>query len=132
MKIRRITTEKSYIKAVCRIAEIWQALPGTPEEYELKLLRELMADYETIHYRPYPPDPIKVIKIRTKELNLSWKDLASCIGSEKQVEDILERKSPLTSGMVRKLSEHLKISDRWLKIRYALRTSDNSKKRAVG
>ena len=57
MKIKPIRTEKGYAKAVKRIGEVWEALPGTPEENELKTLLLLIEDYEELHYRLYPPRP---------------------------------------------------------------------------
>ncbi len=129
VKIRRITTEKSYGKAVYRIGEIWEAAPGTAEAHELTVLRNLIEEYEEIHYRPYPPDPIEAIKIRTKELNLSRKDLAFCIGSEDLVSDILDRKSPLTPPMIRRLSESLRISERALRTSYALNLPDGHRRK---
>lgn len=131
MKIKRVTTEKSYGKAVKRIGEIWGSLPGTPEANELKALRALIEDYEQIHYRLYPRDPMEAIEIRMNELDLSWNDLVSCIGSKERVSDILDRKSPLTPPMIQKLSEKLRISERTLRARYPLNLSDGQQRRGA-
>lgn len=133
MKIKPIRTEKGYAKAVKRIGEVWEALPGTPEENELKALLLLIEDYEELHYRLYPPDPIGAIKMRMEELGLSGKDLVSCVGSEARVSDILDRRSSLTLPIVQKLSEKLKISDRTLRVPYPLNLEDGQeRKRASG
>ena len=133
MKIKPIRTEKGYARAVKRIGEVWEALPGTPEQNELKALLRLIEDYEELHYRPYPPDPIGAIKIRMEELGFSGKDLVSCIGSEARVSDILDRRSWLTLPVIQKLSEKLKISDRTLRVPYPLNPADGQqRKRASG
>jgi HTH-type transcriptional regulator / antitoxin HigA len=133
VRIKLIRTEKSYGKAVKRIGDIWEALPGTPEENELKTLLPLIDDYEQIHYRVYPPDPVWAIEIRMNELGLSWKDLVDCIGSEARVLDILNRRSSLTPAMIQKLSEKLRISERTLRMPYPLdRPDGQQRKRASG
>lgn len=129
MKIKPIRTEKGYAKAVKRIGEIWEALPGTPEENELKALVLVIEDYEELHYRLYPPDPIGAIKIRMEELGLSGKDLVSCIGSEARVSDILDRRSWLTLPIIQKLSDKLKISDRTLRVPYPLNRADGQQRK---
>jgi HTH-type transcriptional regulator / antitoxin HigA len=133
VKFKPIRTEKGYGKAVKRIGEIWGAPPGTPEANELKALRTLIEDYEQIHYRLYPPDPMEAIRIRMNELNLSWNDLVSCIGSKERVSDVLDRKCPLTLPMIQKLSEKLRISERTLRAPYPLNPPDGrQRRRAVG
>jgi HTH-type transcriptional regulator / antitoxin HigA len=120
MKIKTIRTEKSYSKAVSRIGKIWEALPGTSEEIELRTLLVLLEDYEQLHFRRYPPDPIWAISIRMEELGLSGKDLVPCIGSEDRVSDILDRRALLTRPMIQKLSAKLKISHSALRVPYPL------------
>jgi HTH-type transcriptional regulator / antitoxin HigA len=133
MKIKPIRTEKGYAKAVKRIGELWEALPGTSEQQELKALLLLIENYEELNYRLYPPDPIGAIKIRMKELGLRGKDLVACIGSEARVSDILDRKRSLTLPIIQKLSEKLKISDRTLRVPYPLHVEDGRQgKRASG
>jgi HTH-type transcriptional regulator/antitoxin HigA len=129
MKMKLIRTEKGYGKAVKRIGEIWEAAPGTPEENELKALLLLIEDYEELHHRLYPPDPIGAIKIRMEELGLSRKDLVSCVGSEARVSDILDRRRSLTLPIVQKLSEKLKISDRTLRVPYPLNLADGQQRK---
>lgn len=129
MNIKLISTEKGYRRAVKRIGEIWDAPSGTPEENELKALLLLIEDYEELHYRPYPRDPIGAIKIRMDELGLSGKDLVSCIGSEARVSDILDRRSSLTLPIVQKLSEKLKISNRTLRVPYPLSLADGQQRK---
>lgn len=133
MKIKPIRTEKGYGKAVARIGEIWEALPGSPEANELKALLPLIEDYEQLHYRVYPPDPIEAIELRMNELGLSRQDLVSCIGSTARVTDILDRRRPLTLPMIRRLSEKLRISNRALRTSYPLKLRNGLHRRqAVG
>jgi HTH-type transcriptional regulator / antitoxin HigA len=77
MKIKPIRSEKGYGKAVKRIGEIWDALPGTREEYELKTLLLFIEDYEEVHYRPFPPDLLQAIQVRLEDSSLSATDLVS-------------------------------------------------------
>lgn len=107
MQIKPIRTEDDYWKALERAKEIWDAEPGTPEADELEVLLPLIENYEEIHYRIAPPDPIEAIKIRMDDLGLNRKDLEPCIGSRGRVSDILNRRRPLTLPMIRKVSELL-------------------------
>jgi HTH-type transcriptional regulator / antitoxin HigA len=133
MKIKPIRTEKDYRKTLKRAGEIWDAQAGTPEADELEILLPLIEDYEEIHYRIDPPDPIEAIRIRMEELGLKRKDLEPCIGSRGRVSDILNRRRPLTLPMIRKLSEKLGLPGDVLISPYSLELSDGEDRReAVG
>ena len=81
--------------------------PARPRPRNWKFLLPLIESYEEIHYHIDPSDPIEAIKIRMEELDLSRKDLESCIGSRGRVSDILNRRRALTLPMIRKLSAKL-------------------------
>jgi len=65
--------------------------------------------YEEKRWRIDPPDPIDAIKIRMEQRGLSRKDLEQVLGSRSRVSEILKRKRPLTSEMIRKLHRDLAI-----------------------
>ena len=61
----------------------------------------LIKEYEDRNY-PIPfPDPIEVIKLKMDELGLKHKDLVGKVGSKSYVSMILNRKKPLTLGLVK-------------------------------
>lgn len=107
MEVKPIRTEEDYRRALKRAGDVWDAMPSTPEADEREVLLPLIEDYEEIHYRIDPPDPIDAIKIRMEDLGLTRKDLEPCIGSSGRVSDVLNRKRPLTLPMIRNLSEKL-------------------------
>jgi len=91
-----IETEKEYEAALERINEIFEAVPGTPEEKELKLLVLLVENYESENHSVPNPDPIEAIKIRMEDLGLKDKDLIPFIGDKTTVSRILNRHRNLT------------------------------------
>lgn len=50
MRVKPITTERSYDRALRRIEELWGARHGSPEEDELDILITLVENYEREHY----------------------------------------------------------------------------------
>ncbi len=110
MDIRPIQTEEDYEKACERIDEIFQAEPGSPEEMELDILVTLVNAYEEKHFPMGKPHPIEAVKMQMEGLGVTREDLMGLleIGSE-GVSDILNCRSALTVGHIRKLSKLLHI-----------------------
>lgn len=124
MDVKPIRTEEDYDAALARIEEIWNAEPGTPESDELDVLSILVEDYEEKHHPIDPPDPIEAIRFRMEQMGLTRKDLEPFIGHRGRVAEVLNRKRPLSIGMIRKLSAGLGISSDVLVAKYSLE-SDN-------
>ncbi len=68
MKPKILKTEKEYDAARARLAEIFDAEPGTPEGEEAELWAVLIEKYEEVHYPIDMPDPIEAIKFRDEQM----------------------------------------------------------------
>lgn len=110
MEIKPIKTETDYQDALARLAEIFDARPGTSEGDELEVLSILIDKYEKKHDSIDFPDPVEAIKFRMEQLGIGQKDLAELLGFKSRASEILNRKRKLTLEMVRKLSIHLNLS----------------------
>ena len=112
MQIRPIHTKADYKAALKIVSTLVDADPaqGTPDGDRLEVLGTLVAAYEAKHYPIELPDPIEAIKFRMEQQGLSAKDLTPMIGGLNRVYEVLNRKRPLSIGMVRRLNSGLGIS----------------------
>lgn len=109
MNITPIRTEHDYEAAMERIDELWGAPIGSQDGDELEVLATLVEAYEAKHYPIAPPDPVEAIKFRMEQQGLTPEDMVAYLGHRSRVTEILNRKRKLTLGMIRKLSDGLKI-----------------------
>lgn len=112
----QIKTEKEYKATMARIDELlpltWQ--DGTPEDspenIELELLSELVAEYEDIHYPIGKPSLIDIIRLRMYEMGLSQKAIAALLGiSEPRMSEIMHGKAEPSLSLARTMSQKLNI-----------------------
>ena len=113
----QIKTEKEYEAAMARIEELLPLTWGddvpadSPENIELNLLSDLVADYEDVHYPIGKPSLVSVIKLRMYEMGLSQCALASLLDmNQSKVSEILSGKSEPTLKQARIISQKLDIS----------------------
>ncbi|MCR5038705.1 MAG: helix-turn-helix domain-containing protein [Bacteroidales bacterium] len=113
----QIKTEKEYRATMARIDELlpltWQdgAPEDSPENIELELLSELVAEYEDIHYPIGKPSLIEIIKLRMYEMGLSQKAIASLLGiSEPRMSEIMHGKAEPSLSLARTMSQKLNIN----------------------
>ena len=109
MKARILKTEADYEAALAYVDTLMDAEPGTPEEEELDLFSMLVEQYEREHYPIDPPDPVDAILFRMDQMGLTRSDLATYIGSQSKVSEVLNRKRPLSLAMIRNLHKGLGI-----------------------
>ncbi|ODS32816.1 MAG: hypothetical protein SCARUB_02073 [Candidatus Scalindua rubra] len=109
MHIKPIKTKEDYQNALEKIESLFDAKPDTPEGDYLEVLTTLVEAYEEKHYSIPLPDPIEAINYHMESRGLSRRDLESCIGSRARVSEILNRKRPLSIGMIRKLHKRFDI-----------------------
>lgn len=107
MNIKPIKSNQDYQEALKRLEEIFDAPEESPESDEANMIALLVDEYEKENHPLETPDPIEAIKIRMEEMNLSQKDLIPEIGGRSRVSEVLNKKRPLTVGMIRRLSENL-------------------------
>ena len=103
METKPIKTEADYQAALEEIERLFDATPDTPEGDCLEVLTTLVEAYEDRHYSIPLPDPIEAIVYHMESRGLSRRDLESYVGSRARVSEILNRKRPLSIGMIRRL-----------------------------
>ncbi len=119
-RMKLISTEKEYNKALERLEIIFDASPRTKKGQEAEVLALLIEEYEDKHYAIDAPDPITAIRIRMEELEMKQKDLIGVIGTKGIVSEVLNKKRKLTVNMIRNLSKKLKITAQVLIQEYQL------------
>lgn len=110
MDIKSIRTEAEYDAALKEIERLWGSPYGTSLGDTLDVLVTLVEAYEEQHYPVPPPDPIEAIVHHMESQGLSRQDLEPYLGSSARVEEILNRKRPLSLDMIRRLQTGLGIS----------------------
>lgn len=109
MNPKVIKNAPEYEVALKHVASLMDAREGSSEEEELELWSVLIENYEETHHPIDPPDPIEAIKFRMDQQGLRPRDLTRYITSKSKVSEILNRKRPLSLGMIRSLHEGLGI-----------------------
>ena len=111
MDIRPIHSGADYEATLKEISALMEMDPavGTPEGDRLDILTTLVQAYEAKQFPIGTPDPVEAIKFRMEQSGLSVKDLEPLIGKSNRVYEILNRKRPLTLGMIRRLHSQLGI-----------------------
>ena len=112
----QIKTEKEYEAAMARIEELLPLTWGdnvpedSPENIELSLLSDLVAEYEDVHYPISKPTLIDVIRLRLYEMGITQTKLAEMLGlSNARVSEIMNGKSEPSLKIGRELSRQLNI-----------------------
>ena len=121
MDITPIKTAADHDSALAEIERLFDAAPGSTDGDRLEILTTLVEMYEEKHHPVSPPDPIEAILYHMESRGLSRRDLEPFIGSRARVSEILNRKRPLTVGMIRNLHRGLGISADVLIQPYAIR-----------
>jgi HTH-type transcriptional regulator/antitoxin HigA len=113
----QIKTEKEYEAAMARIEELlpltWgdHAKEDSPENIELTLLSDLVAEYEDIHYPIATPTLAEVLKLRLYEMGLTQKSAAELLGiSSPRMSEIIHGKIEPSLSLVRTMCIKLNIS----------------------
>lgn len=109
MKPKVIKNTSEHEAALKHVASLMDAQEGSPEEEELELWSVLVENFEETHHPIDPPDPIEAIKFRMDQQGLRPTDLTRYITSKSKVSEVLNRKRPLSLGMIRSLHEGLGI-----------------------
>ncbi len=107
--IEPIVDERSHLRALRRIEELWSAEPGSLAEQELDALATLVDAYERKQFPILPLDPIAAIRARCEQLGWTRKDLEPILGSRARVSEVLGGRRALTLQMIRKIHEAMHI-----------------------
>lgn len=113
----QIKTEKEYEAAMARIDELLPQTWGdnvpedSPENIELALLSDLVAEYEDVHYPIATPSLVEVLKLRMYEMGLSQKNVAALLGiSAPRMSEIMHGKTEPSLSLARTMCLKLNIS----------------------
>ncbi|MGO9016965.1 MAG: helix-turn-helix domain-containing protein [Syntrophobacteraceae bacterium] len=109
MDVRPIKTENDYKAALEEVEHLFNAVPDSPEGDRLEVLTTLIEAYEEKYYSIPLPDPVEAILYHIESRGLSRRELEPFIGTRARVSEVLNRKRPLTIGMIRKLHSGLGI-----------------------
>ena len=112
-----IKTQKEYEAMLARIEELLPLTWGdnvaedSPENIELALISNLVADYEDIHYPIGKPTLVATIKLRMYEMELTQNKVAAMLGiSAPRLSEIMHGKTEPSLSLARKISQTLNIS----------------------
>ena len=112
----QIKTEAQYNAALARIEELlpltWgdDVLEDSPENLELALLTDLVADYEDIHYPIGTPSLIDTIRLRMYEMGLNQQKVAALLGiSAPRMSEIMNGKAEPSLALARTMCQKLNI-----------------------
>ena len=106
--------EKEHNAALARISELMDAKPGTPEGCELDSLVTAVEEFESRTVEIGFPSITAAIEFRMEQVGLCPEDLISCIGSKKEVSEVLDGKRAITPSMALALQERLGIPAKML------------------
>ncbi len=103
MKPKIIKTDEEYTEALTRVEALMDAKPGSTKEEELELWSLLVERFEQERFPIDIPDPVEAIKFRMEQEGLRQKDLEAYFPGKNRVSEVLNRKRPLSLGMIRAL-----------------------------
>lgn len=111
MDIRPIRTEADYQWAIDQIAAYFEnePVPGSTQADRFDVLASLIKVYEDRHWPVPNADPITVIGEVMTAQGRTQNDLARLLGARSRASELLNRKRPLTLGMIQKLSREWSI-----------------------
>jgi HTH-type transcriptional regulator / antitoxin HigA len=110
MGIRPIKTASASQASLAETARLFNAVPDTPAGDRLDVLATLVQAYEEQHYSIPAPDPIDALTYHMESRGLSRRDLEPYLGSRARVAEVLNRKRPASSEIIRRLHTGLGIT----------------------
>ena len=106
-----ITSEKQYDEYISVLAELERRDDLTvAEENFAELLTLLIESYEDKNYEIADASPVDVLRELMSANDLRQKDLASLLGSESVVSEVLSGKRELNKRQIEKLSKRFSVS----------------------
>ncbi len=104
-----LKTQEEHEAALAYVSVLMDAAPGSEDMEALELWSLLVERYEEEHYPIDIPDPVEAIKFRMEQEGLRQKDLERYFPGKNRVSEVLNRKRPLSIGMIRALHRGLGI-----------------------
>lgn len=109
MNIERIRNDADLKAAFAQLVKCFQAAEGTLAAGDRDVLVTWIEAFVNKHCAFGPADPVEAIMFRMEQPGLTATDLEACIGSNRRVSKVLNRKRPLSLWMVKRLHEELTI-----------------------
>jgi HTH-type transcriptional regulator/antitoxin HigA len=106
-----ITSERQhheYLAVLDKLAS--KDRPSSDEEKYAQVLITLIEAYEEEHHAVPEAAPVEVLRALMEANDLRQKDLASALGTESIVSEILRGKRELNKGQIEKLSRRFRVS----------------------
>ena len=119
MEIRPIRNDADHECALREIETLWGAHEGSDASDRLEVLTTLVEKYEDQRWPIDAADPVEVIEQAMAHEGRSRADLGRLIGASRATE-VLQRKRPLTLGMIRKIASHWHVPAKVLVSEYPL------------
>lgn len=128
--IRPIKSEADYEWALGEIEAYFENEPevGSVDGDRFDVLATLIKAYEDRHYPIEAPDPVEAIRGYMELAGLKQVALAKLVGSPSRASEILNRKRPLTTEMVFKISRDWPIAAEVLVRPYHLATEETKER----
>lgn len=111
MELRAIRTDEDLDWALAEIEQYFEAppAPGTEEADRFDILADLIEAYEGREYPIEALDPIETLKVFMDIKEKKQSDLAELVGGKPRASEIMNRKRPLTLGMIQKINSSWQI-----------------------
>lgn len=126
MKIKTITSEEEYKKAVWYLEELGDRPDFEDNEdliEEFEFIADLVQKYDSIHYPVKTiTDPIELIKIAMEYRDLKQKDLYH-IASKGVISEIFNKKRAMSKRIIREFSKFFLLDQETLNVKYELKKS---------
>lgn len=99
---------EAYTKALYRLTSLKKPRPAQVEAIELITL--LIERYEEEHFAVPQASPVDVLRFLLERHGLKQRDLASDLGGESVVSEVLSRKRRLNAAQIEKMSKRFHVS----------------------
>jgi HTH-type transcriptional regulator/antitoxin HigA len=113
IKLQRLQGSREYEAALARIEELMEEDPPleTDKGKELMDLSEIVDQYEEIHFPMSPPALVDVLVFYMDQNNLKPVDLVPSVGSQEQVDGILDGRTLIDKMLARNLESGLSLPE---------------------
>jgi len=107
MNLHPLRDEADYDRALAEIDSLMGRDLGSADADRLDLLVTLVGAYEARTWPVDLPDPVAAIRFAMEQRDVDREALAGILGSHGAVDDVLERRRPLSLEMIRRLHDRL-------------------------
>jgi HTH-type transcriptional regulator/antitoxin HigA len=126
MKYTVIKNKKQYVEYCDKLMELNFKPSSKANNDDIELLEVLIDKWDKDNYKTPKMDPIQLLNFLMSNHNLNRNDLINLLGIGKSaVSQILDYKKGLSKEVIRKLSEHFKVSQEAFNRPYPIKAEEN-------